>query len=256
MKRIVKIPLIVLGILVLLALLAFHLTPLVWFPFDPSVGKRPKVISALPPPPASWQKIKLGSISMYLPMDELNAFYRNEVILLLAFSEYRLEIRAIKASSHRTNSFDPKAPFEPNYEEWIKIVNTTRDDLSFFHLPSDNWWKFANFIYKGTGQISIFRTQRIKGTIKNHNHSGGLFFCKVFSMTGNAQVDLAIFSKGEGTIAPRRIFEILGGIEIDYDPMDLGKYQFDVNDLAIKYRGKEISCKTSPDAGDDYHFNE
>ena len=246
MKDVYKIPLCVAGVLLVLLLMAGHLFPMVCYRFfikpkaNQTINIDPTLMSRLPNPSSEWKRVKLGNVSIKLPVSDLESVKSalDGSMLLFHFTDWHFI-----ASGFILSDIEKELHLQgkmSSFSEVTAFYSAKPSDLSVFHSPISNYRTLFGLIVKGIlpplKEIIMFETATIRGCLLVMRDAN-MISCSIYRL--DTECDISIDFTSTDTPDVDDVLRIIGGIEMSGNSIDEEAYHRDLQQFQETY-GVEI----------------
>lgn len=234
------------AVLSLTTIIIWYLFPVLvakWFMYYQKVNTSfevvPQLIERLPTPPADWKDISLDTLQMKLPISEYNKIHGKGQFINFVSDKGSLLIYDL----------DPSMKLM-TYEERLSIFKALPRDLSFFGPRNNNEKYSANLILKAIslphgGEVEFVNSEKLKAIciISEKDDKGFSGMATLYGPKESMMFSLMFTHYKDKDILKTDLLNILAGISLPDQPLQLAKVESDINTIVNKYNRTEQNAQ-------------
>jgi hypothetical protein len=210
----------------------------------------PTYSDKLPESPAEWDRISIDTLSLKLPISKYKRISGKETYLNLVSDQGSLTIFDLAPSAEALKMIKEKKLKYPfvSYEDTLAIVKSLPADISFLNAREKNKRSSANLILKaigiptgGLGEVRIVNTEILKAIciISEKGERGFSAVVDLYSQNENMTFTILLTHYKDKTEMSSDILNILGGIRLPNQPLDIETVKKDIDTIVKKYKTSE-----------------
>ena len=246
------------GLLSLVAVIIWYLFPVLmakWLIYqDPGLAKylhiTPTYQDYLPPMLNDWDNIRIGDLSVKLPISKYKEIFGKEDHITFVSDQGSLVFLDLVPSAELLKVLKDRKLKYPyvSYEDRLAIVKSVPADISFFNSRGKNERSSANLILKavgiptgGLGEVRIVNNGMLKAIciISEKREKGFSVVADVYSMNESMTFTILLTHYKDKTSMNADLLNILEGIRLPNQPLDREIVKKDINAIVSKYKKPE-----------------
>ena len=225
------------------------------------LGLKPRHVDNLAVPPQDWSNIKLGGISLKIPLYRFNKIEGSDTSLSLRSDSEMLSISDLAPSQEMMEVIKQQKLKYPllSFQERIAVLTSLPTDVSLHNSRKHNMEGFKNQILKflsvttgGWSEIYIYNSNNLKAIAaisERREKSDYSANVEVYSQKEKAYFSMMLMKYKDREALKNDLEKLLGGVSVSDQPNDLAVAKNDINTFVNQYGRSQPAPRPAVKAG-------